>query len=185
MLYFCKKITSSPTYFLSISQIHHLLDVTLCLRRVFGAHYPLRHWLPLTVRLSLTRQMNLDSSKRKVEQISFRKYSSCDVWHVIDINSIYPRHVKTCLMSIATNKGADQPACAVWTASKFCFFASRISTDVKASLIMLKLECQWCSLFLWLRRLVWILPRRPRNPLDAFSHGMAQFHVDYIEERAD
>ena len=29
----------------------------------------------------------------------------------------------------------------------FGFFDSRISTDVSASLIMLKLECQWCSCF--------------------------------------
>ena len=78
ILYFCKKIISFPTYFSSKSRIHHLLDVTLCLRRVFGAHYPLRHWLPLTVRLPLTRRINLDSSKRKVEQISFRKYFRCD-----------------------------------------------------------------------------------------------------------
>ena len=113
MLYFCKTITSFPTYVSSISRIHHLLDVTLCLRQVFGANYPLRHWLPLTVRLPLTRRINLDCSKRKVEQISFRKYSRCAAWRVTDINSIYPCHVKTCLMSIATNKGADQPACAV------------------------------------------------------------------------
>ena len=117
MLYFCKKIISFPTYFSSISRTHHLLDVTLCLWRVFGAHYPLRHWLPLTVQLPLTRRINYDSSKRKVEQISFRKYSCCDSWRVTDMNSIYTRHVKTCLTSIATNKGADQPACAVWTAS--------------------------------------------------------------------
>ena len=101
MLYFCKKIISFPIYNSSISRI------------LFGAHYPLRHWLPLTVRLPLTRQINLDSSKRKVEKISFRKFSRCDAWRVTDTNSIYPRHVKTCLMSIATNKGADQPACAV------------------------------------------------------------------------
>ena len=75
---FMQKIISFPTYFSSISRIHHLYDVTLCLRRVFGAHYPLRHWLPLTVRLPLTRRINLDSSERKVEQISFRKYSRCD-----------------------------------------------------------------------------------------------------------
>ena len=30
-----------------------------------------------------------------------------------------------------------------------------------------------------------ILPGRPRNPYDAFSHGMAQFKVDYIEECGD
>ena len=71
-LIFVKKIMSFPTYFSSISRIHHLLDVTLCLRRVFGVHYPLRHWLPLTVRLPLTRRIDLDSSKRKEEQISFR-----------------------------------------------------------------------------------------------------------------
>ena len=164
MLYFCKRIISFPTYFSSISCIHHLLHVTLCLRRVFGAHYLLRHWLPLTVRLPLTRRINLDSSKRKVEQISFRKYSRCDAWHVTDINSIYPCHVKTCLMSIATNKGAISLPAQSEQHPLFRFFDSRISTDVKASLIMLKLECQWCSLFLWLRRLVWILPGRPRNP---------------------
>ena len=64
------------------------------------------------VRLPLTRRINLDSSNRKVEQMS-RRYSRCDACRVTDINSIYPRHVKTCLMSIGINKGADQPACAV------------------------------------------------------------------------
>ena len=54
----------------------------------------------------------LDISNRKVEQMS-RRYSRCDACRVTDINSIYPRHVKTCLMSIGINKDADQPACAV------------------------------------------------------------------------
>ena len=30
-----------------------------------------------------------------------------------------------------------------------------------------------------------MLPGWPRNPSDAFSHGMAQFQVDYIEEHDD
>ena len=57
------------------------------------------------------------------------------------LNSIRPRHVKTCLMSIETNKGADQPAQSEQH-PLFRFFDSRISSDVKASLIILKLECQ-------------------------------------------
>ena len=48
------------------------------------------------------------------------------------------------------------------------FLDSRIPTHVKASRFMLKPECQWCSLFLWLRRLVWILPCQPGNPKDTF-----------------
>ena len=150
-IFFVKKIISFSTYFSRISHIQHLLDVILCLRRVFGAHYPLRHWLPLT------RRINLDSSKRKVDQISFRKYSRCDAWRVTDINWIYPRHVRPTKVQISMPAQSEQY-------SLLCFFDSRISTDVKASLIMLKLECQWCSLFLWLRRLVWILPGQPRNP---------------------
>ena len=133
MLYFCKKIISFPTYFSSISCIHHLLDVTLCLQRVFRAQYPLRHLLPETVRLPLTRQINLDSSKRKVEQISLRKYSRCDAWRVTGINLIYPRHVKTRLLSIPTNKGADQPAC-LCSLNSIHYFASLIA----GYLLMLK-----------------------------------------------
>ena len=163
MLYLCKKNILSNLFFKHKPYIpsswRHFVSATS-----FCANYPLRHWLPLTVWLPLTRRINLDSSKRKVEQISFRKYSRCDAWRVTDINSIYPRHVQTCLMSIATNKGADQPAAQSEQHPLFRFFDSRISTDVKASLIMLKLKCQWCSWFLWLRRLVWILPGRPRNP---------------------
>ena len=101
------KIISFPTYFSSISRIHHLLDVTSCLRRVFGAHYPLRHWLPLTVRLPLTRQINLDSSKRKVEQISFRKYSRCDALclsssceNLLNVNCNQQRRRSACLRSL-------------------------------------------------------------------------------------
>ena len=139
---FVKKIISFPTYISSISRIHHVLDVSLCLRRVFGAHYPLRHWLPLTVRLPLTRRINLDRSKRKVEQISFRKYSCCNARRVTDTNSIYPRHVKTCLMSMRPTKAQISLPAQSEQHQLFRFFDSRISTDVKASLIMLKLECQ-------------------------------------------
>ena len=81
-------------------------------------------------------------------------------------------------MSIATNKGADQPVFVR-------FLDSRISTHIKASLIMLNPECQWCSLILWLRRLVLILPGRSGYPEDTNLHGMAQFQVDYIEQRGD
>ena len=45
-------------------------------------------------------------------------------------------------MSITTNKSADHPAAQSEQHPFFRFFDSRISTDVKASLIMLKLECQ-------------------------------------------
>ena len=44
-------------------------------------------------------------------------------------------------MSIATNKGADQPACKSEQHPSVRFFDSRVSTDVKVRLIMLKLEC--------------------------------------------
>ena len=132
MLYFCKKIISFPTYFSSINRIHHLLDVTLCLRQVFGAHYPLRHWLPLKVRLSLTRRINLNSSKRKVEQISFRKHSRCDACRVTDINSIYPRHVKN-LLNVNCDQQRRRSAC-LRSLNSILYFASLIA----GYLLMLK-----------------------------------------------
>ena len=123
MLYFCKRIISFQTYFSSISCIHNLLHVTLCLQRVFGAHYPLRHWLPLTVRMPLTRRINLDSSKRKVEQLSFRKYSCCDAWRVTDINLLYvncdqQRRRSACMRSLNSM---------VWLNSKLIIMRSGVT----------------------------------------------------------
>ena len=86
--------------------------------------------------------MNFDSSKRKVEQISFRKYSRYDAGRVTDINSIYPCQVKTCFMSIAQTKAQISLPAQSEQHPLFRFFDNRISTDVKASLIILKLECQ-------------------------------------------
>ena len=69
MLYFL----SNQTYLSSKSSINRLLDVTLCGRRAFGSYCPLRY------------DCHLDSSKKKLEQISFRKYSRSDALRVADL----------------------------------------------------------------------------------------------------
>ena len=69
MLYFRKKSYPFQLIF-QAKAVYTIFLTSLCFcDEFFGAHYPLRHWLPLTVRLPLTRRINLDSSKRKAEQI--------------------------------------------------------------------------------------------------------------------
>ena len=116
VLYFCQKIISSPTYLSSKISINHLLDVTLFRRRDFDSYCPLRQWLPLAVWLPLTRRMNLDSSKRKVEKKvlenilvvkhdvslilnSFNLAVSCENLHNVIVNQQRCRYACLCSLS--------------------------------------------------------------------------------------
>ena len=100
--------------------------------------------------------------KGKVEQISLRIYSRCDSWRVTDLKFNLASPCEN-LQNVNCDQQRCRSACLRSLNNIHNFFDSRISTDVKANLIMLKPEWQWCSLFLWLRRLVWILPGRTRN----------------------